>query len=103
MSVRGQIFSILYLRRLFDLRFEQDEANPDRVIIAQSGNMQVAILAGKINGVRLLPLGDVRPALPALTGGCAPYLRGVTGDRLALLDIAKLLGDPKIIVNEDNA
>jgi purine-binding chemotaxis protein CheW len=101
MSVRGQIFSILDLRKLFDLPFEQDGPSPDRVIIAESGSMQVAILAEKINGVRLLPLGDVQQALPTLTGGCAAYLRGVTGDRLALLDIAKLLADPKIVVNED--
>jgi purine-binding chemotaxis protein CheW len=117
MSVRGQIFSILDLRRLFDLPFEQDgpsatqelaggatqelAGGPDRVIIAESGTMQVAILAEKINGVRSLPLGDIQQALPTLTGGCAAYLRGVTCDRLALLDIAKLLADPKIVVNED--
>lgn len=100
MSMRGQIFSIVDLRRFFELP-KQDDMSVARVIIVRSGAMEIALQIDEIMGVRSLSLEDIRPTLPTLTGGSAPYLRGVTGDRLVLLDIAKLLADPKIVVNEE--
>ncbi len=100
MSVRGQVFSIFDLARFFDLPGKR-EAAAAHVIIVQSGDMEVAIPVDEIAGVRSMSQQDVRPTLPALTGGPAEYLLGITGERLALLDVAKLLGDTRIIVSEE--
>ena len=100
MSVRGQILSIMDLGRFFKLP-AQGNAAPTRVLIAQAGEMEVALPVDEIEGVRPLPLEDIQNVLPTLTGGAAAYLQGVTRGRLILLDIAKLLSNSKIIVNEE--
>ncbi len=43
----------------------------------------------------------LQTSLPTLTGIRADYLKGVTADRLVVLDLARILADPKIIVHED--
>jgi len=62
--------------------------------------MEFGILADTILGVRNMPLGDLQPSLPTLTGIREEYLRGVTRERVVVLDARKLLSDEKIIVNE---
>ena len=99
-SVRGQVFSIIDLHTFFGLQ-DRSDTDPSLVIIVQSGDMQVAILVDSILDVRSLPLSDLQPALPALVSGCAPYMRGVTSDRVTLLDTGKLLADPKVIVGKE--
>ena len=42
----------------------------------------------------------LQPSLPTLTGIRAEYLKGITEERLVVLDIAQILADPKIIVND---
>jgi purine-binding chemotaxis protein CheW len=43
---------------------------------------------------------ELQPALPTLTGIRAEYLKGITKDPLAVLDIEKILSDEKILVND---
>jgi purine-binding chemotaxis protein CheW len=44
---------------------------------------------------------SLQPSLPTLTGIRADYLKGVSEERLVVLDLDRLLSDPKIIVHED--
>ena len=44
---------------------------------------------------------SLQPSLPTLTGIRADYLKGVTAERLVVLDLARILADPKIIVHEE--
>jgi len=39
--------------------------------------------------------------LPTLSGIRSEYLKGVTAERLVVLDVARILSDPKIIVHEE--
>ena len=57
----------------------QGNAAPTRVLIAQAGEMEVALPVDEIEGVRPLPLEDIQNVLPTLTGGAAAYLQGVSG------------------------
>jgi purine-binding chemotaxis protein CheW len=43
----------------------------------------------------------VQPSLPTLTGIREEYLKGVTKERLTILDGKKLLSDKNIIVHEE--
>ena len=63
--------------------------------------MDLGILADDVGGVRSVPVSQLQAALPTLSGIGQEYLRGVTGDRLVVLDAARILGDPKIIVAEE--
>jgi purine-binding chemotaxis protein CheW len=62
--------------------------------------MVFGILADAITGVRLLPVSDIQPSLPTLTGIREDYLKGVTPGRTVILDAQRLLADEGIVVQE---
>ena len=99
-NVRGRIVSIVDLRRFFDLPIV-GLANLNRVIIVKGGRMEFGILADSIIGVRSLPLQDIQAPLPTLTGIREEFLAGVTGERLILLDMEKILADKRLVVHEE--
>jgi purine-binding chemotaxis protein CheW len=98
--VRGRIVPVFDLKKLFDL---PDEGLTDlhRIIIVRDHNLELGLLADLSLGVRSIPLSSLQPSLPTLTDIRGDYLKGVTAERLVVLDLASLLADPRIIVNED--
>ncbi len=98
-SVRGEIISVIDIKKFFELP-EQGLTNLNQVIVLQSQGMIFGILADSILGVRHLSLAEIQPSLPTLTGIREKYLRGVTPERIVVLDAEKLLLDEKIIVQE---
>jgi purine-binding chemotaxis protein CheW len=99
-NIRGQILSIIDLKKFFDLP-EKGLTDLNKVIIVHNETMAFGILADAIFGVRSIRLDDIQPSLPTLTGIRAAYLKGVTSERLAILDAAKLLADKTLIVLEE--
>ncbi len=100
MNLRGEIRTVIDLKKFFDLP-DQGITELNKIIIIEQGDMQLGILADAICGVRRIRLRDLDTALPTLTGVRADYLRGVTSDRLVVLDAAKILSDNRILVDED--
>jgi purine-binding chemotaxis protein CheW len=96
-NVRGQILSIIDLGRFFDLP-DRGLGDLNQVIILQSDDMEFGILADEIIGTRSIPQSAIQTSLPTLTGIRAAYLKGVTGDRVVILDGAKVLSDEKMVV-----
>jgi len=101
-NVRGEILSVIDLKKFFDLP-EKGLTDLNKVIVLQSANMLFGVLADAIVGVRRIPLADIQPSLPTLTGVRENYLRGVTAERLVVLDAGKLLTDEGIVVQEQVA
>jgi len=99
-NVRGRIVSIVDIRRFFDLPIV-GLSNLNRVIVVGDGKMEFGILADSIIGMRSLPQLDLQPALPTLTGIREEFLRGVTADRLVLLDMGTILADGRLVVHEE--
>ncbi len=99
-NVRGQILSIINLKRLFDLP-EKGLTDLNKVIIVHANHMELGILADAILGVRGIALEELHPALPTLTGVREDYLKGITKDPLVVLDIERILSDEKILVNDE--
>lgn len=109
-NVRGEVLSVIDIKRFFDLpeqppapfgKGETELTDHSKIIIVQSDEMQLGILADSILDVRSIPLNEIQPSLPTLTGIGADYLMGVTNERLAILDVAKILFDKNIIVHEE--
>lgn len=98
-NVRGEILSVIDIKKFFDLP-EKGLTDLNKVIVLQSGNMLFGILADAIAGVRRIPVADIQPSLPTLTGIREEYLRGVTPERTVILDAGKLLTDEHIVVQE---
>ena len=99
-NLRGEILSVIDLKRLFDL---PDEGLTDftKVIVLESEAMAFGILADSVAGTRSIRLDRIQPALPTLTEVREEYLKGVTNDRMAILDAESILSDERIIVHEE--
>jgi purine-binding chemotaxis protein CheW len=99
-NVRGQILSVIDLKKFFDLP-EKGLTDLNKVIILRSDGMEFGILADVILGTRNILLTELQQSIPTLTGLREEYLRGVTQERVVILDAGKLLEDKKIIVHEE--
>ncbi|OIR03302.1 chemotaxis protein CheW [mine drainage metagenome] len=98
-NVRGEILSIIDLKKFFDLP-EKGLTDLNKVIVLESANMVFGIVVDAISGVRRILRTDIQSSLPTLTGIREDYLLGVTAERVVILDAEKLLTDGKLIVQE---
>ena len=98
-NIRGRIVSVVDLRVVFGM-----EARPlsgaARAIVLASRDMEFALAAESVRGIRGLPAAALQPPLPTLTGAKRDYTRGVTGEGLILIDVGKMLSDPGLLVDE---
>ncbi len=99
-NLRGQIVSVIDLKIFFQLP-SKGLGDLTRVIILKDDRMEFGLLAEEVMGTRTILREDIQPPLPTLTGPRADYLMGITGDRLIVLDAAKLLADEKLVVNRE--
>ncbi|MBI3068026.1 MAG: purine-binding chemotaxis protein CheW [Betaproteobacteria bacterium] len=98
-NVRGQVLSVVDLKKFFELP-EKGLSDLNKVIIVHSPDTEFGILADAVTGVRTVSAVEIQPSLPTLTGIRQEYLKGVTGERLVILDGAKLLADDKMRIHE---
>lgn len=99
-NVRGQVLSVLDLKKFFDLP-ERGLTELNKVIILRSADMEFGLLADAVLGVRRIALSELQASLPTLTGIREEYLRGVTRERLVVLDAEKLLANKALIVHDE--
>jgi len=124
-NVRGQILSVLDLRRFFGLASQELDNHNQAIILRHEwhqedeplhdpqnfprgnagdlpqGLMEVGILADALLDVREVARASLQAALPTLTGLRQEFLLGITPDRVIVLDAAKLLASREIIVREE--
>lgn len=99
-NVRGRIFSVVDIKKFFNLP-EKGITNLDKIIIIQTGEMKIGILADNILGTCLIPLSIINPPLPTMTGIGTEYLKGITNMGVVILDTTRILSDNKLIVYEE--
>jgi purine-binding chemotaxis protein CheW len=93
MNVRGQIITVMDLRRFFGMTVKDEVLLPDEVVVVAAQGLQIGLLSHYVRGVVSMPVAEVEPM------DNMQYARGVTKDRLVLLDMERLLGDERLIVN----
>ena len=99
-NVRGQILPLLDLKRFFDLP-DQGVTDLHRILVVEGNDMKLGLLGDATVGVRSIPADSLQPGLPTLTGIRSDYLKGVTADCLVVLDLARILADPRIVVHDE--
>ncbi len=99
-NLRGEVLSVIDLKKFFDL---PDEGLTDftKVIVLRSDAMELGLLADSVIGARSIPLDEIQPPLPTLTDIREEYLRGVTEERLAILNAERIVCDERIVVHEE--
>jgi len=101
-NVRGQVMSVIDLKKLFELP-AKGITDLNKVVIISDGDMEFGILADAILDVRNIPLQEIQSGLPTLTGVRETYLKGITAERLVVLDAEKLLHNKDIVIHEEVA
>lgn len=99
-NVRGRILAVLDLKKFFDLP-EKGITDLHRIILVRGDDMEFGLLADTVTTVRSLPFQSIQPAPATLGGIRGEYLKGVTAEQMVVLDIARLLADPRIIVHDE--
>lgn len=94
-NVRGTVLPVIDIKKLFGLP-DKGLADLNKVLIIQNQDMELGILADQILGIRTVLLQQMQAALPTLSGIREDYLRGITSDRLVILDGEKLLAHPSL-------
>jgi len=101
-NLRGVIMTVLDLRVFFGL--EPGPVGPEaRIIIAEGGGVVVGILVEQVEEIIDLPAAKVKPPLSPAKGMVEDYVVGIAahGDQMVvLIDLEKLLRNPRIIVDE---
>ena len=101
-NVRGQIISVVDIKKFFNLP-DKGLAELNKVIIIRDSKMEFGILADIILGTVSISTETLQPPLPTITGIGAEYVRGVTGERVIILDVDNILNNERIIVYEEPA
>jgi purine-binding chemotaxis protein CheW len=100
-SVRGHVVSVLDLRVFFELPIE-GLSDKNYLVVLRNQDMEFGLLADRIQGIVQMPRDDLQAGLANLTGIRASYLLGVTAEQMAVLDGARLLGDPNLQIRDDD-
>jgi len=98
--LRGRLVAVIDLKKFFDLP-EHGITDLHHVVVLQKSEMDIGLLADTVYGVRMLPRDAVQPPLPTLTGIRADYLKGITAERVVVLDAPRILADPRFIIDEN--
>ncbi len=99
-NLRGRILPVLDLKKFFELP-EHGLTDLHRIVVVRGHDLELGLLADTVVGLRHVALESLQPTLPTLTGIRADYLKGVSDARLVVLDLDRVLSDPKIIVHDD--
>jgi purine-binding chemotaxis protein CheW len=99
-NIRGQILSIVDLKKLFDLP-AGGLGELNKIIIIQNNKMEFGILADVVLGTRSIPKKSVQGSYTSMPGIDSGYLKGVTGDHMIILNAKNILEDEKILINQE--
>jgi len=99
-NVRGQIFSLLNLKTLFNLP-DSSTGKKGKALLLFVPEMQFAIEVDAILGVTYLYLDDIQPPPTTLSGLKADYVQGVTAAMTIVLNAEKMLADQRLVVHEE--
>ena len=96
-NVRGQIISVLNLRRFLDAGDSYDEM-PREMVLAAAQGLELGLLADHVEEVVSIPREMIEPV-------DSPFARGIGPGRLAILDLDAIFADERLMVGgmDENA
>lgn len=98
-NIRGELCPVIDLRQLFG-HSNRGIANVNRVLVARGAGVDMGILADEIIGIRSVDSDQLRPLAGVAFTLHDEFLRGYMPDDIILLDVARILAHPKLVVNQ---
>lgn len=90
-NIRGQIITVIDLRLFFDMDVDLRDI-PGELIVVQANGLEVGVLAHQVRDVTVVTEGMIEPLEDVR------YARGITEERVILLDAERLFEDERLIV-----
>ncbi|MEI8049568.1 MAG: chemotaxis protein CheW [Bacteroidota bacterium] len=96
-NLRGQIMSVMNLRKFLDLRetgiYEQNKI----IIVSHKGN-EAGILVDRIDEMFRVPASEIDAAITGFGGKGAEFVKGITKNGVIVMDFETLMESNKIFV-----
>ena len=102
-NIRGRIYSVTDIASFLGLP-QRPLSEAAHILLVRGRTqegMELCLLADDLPEVVSIPLAGVRPAAATISSKVREYVRGVTADMLIVLDLERLLLDPRIVVHEE--
>lgn len=99
-NAHGRILAVIDLKMFLELP-ESGLNDLNKVIILQSGDLLVGLLADRIVGADRLPLADLQTPSPRVGGAHAVCVKGATPAGLIVLDGERLINDQALVVDDE--
>ena len=99
-NAHGRILAVIDLKKLLALA-ESGISDLNKVIILRQADVEFGILADEIVGTARWALAGLLPAPPGLAGRHADCVRGITPQGTVVLDGARLLAEPALVVDDE--
>ena len=99
MNIRRKIYSIIDLRILLHLPIAKTNGSSKAIIIGNE-HMSFGLYTELIHDLRKLQISEIQDPLPSMTGIYQEFIKGITEDRLVLLDGEKLLNSNTLIIQQ---
>jgi len=96
---RGRILPVLDLGRFIGFG-ARGAVETGLVVCLEVDEMTFGVLAEGTTGVVEAPAEDLAPPPRGGEGGGRTFLRGMTSDRVAVLDVGALAADPRLVIDE---
>lgn len=96
-NVRGRIVAVIDLAALLDLG-QSRPANGMLVLVAHRRH-EFAVMADAVLSPRSIRIDEMQTEVAGLNAARKRYLRGVTAERVVVLDAEKLVTDDSLVVN----
>ena len=99
-NIRGRLVPVIDLKKFFGLP-ERGITDLHKVLLLRGDQIEIGLLADTVEGVRSLDRQWIQ-APPATLGGiAAEYIKGVTAERLVILDAQAILGSPHLVIEDE--
>lgn len=89
-QVRRKVYSLVDLRKFFGFPLK-NENNGSKAIILGNNEMAFGLLTEEVVGILSINTDDLQAALPSMQGIYLQFIKGITKDRVVVLDGEKLL------------
>ncbi|OGU55938.1 MAG: hypothetical protein A2V66_18480 [Ignavibacteria bacterium RBG_13_36_8] len=99
-NIRGEILSILDLKKLLNLP-DKETASVHKIIVIRQLNRILGFLTDEVMGTYRIPRKNLQTSLPTLDAGKQKYLKGISPDRVIILNANNILNDNNLIIAEE--
>lgn len=100
-NLRGNILSLIDIRKFLGTA-GQELTDLHTTIVVEAAGLEVGILARRVHEVTLLSLTSLTPPPATVNSATLEFIEGVAENGIILLNLERILGDPRMIVNEGN-